>query len=97
MFCNCCNQLYIYEPIFSGYAGHVPYGYSKYGQSYAPYSNSALCDFTSNYRKRQSTEWVPVGITQPEPPLIIQPAALYHRQLGMIPRYAGHVPGYQFR
>lgn len=60
-------------------------------------TNSALCDFTTNYRRRQSTEWAPVSITRPDPPLQIQPSEIYHKQLGQIPNYAGHIPGAPFR
>ncbi|XP_076232496.1 CIMIP2 protein CG18335 [Calliopsis andreniformis] len=81
----------------SRYAGHIPYGYSHFGASNVPATNSALCDFTSNYRKRQSTEWAPVTISRPDPPLLIQPTTLYHKHVGMIPNYLGHVPGETFR
>ncbi|XP_014248934.1 UPF0605 protein GA14893-like [Cimex lectularius] len=80
-----------------GYTGHIPYGYSKYGQGYSPYTNSALCDFTSNYRRRQNTEWAPVTAVRPDPPLLIQPTEIYHKHIGMLPNYGGHVPGSLFR
>ncbi|XP_053992705.1 UPF0605 protein CG18335-like [Hylaeus volcanicus] len=81
----------------SRYAGHIPYGYAHFGASNVPATNSALCDFTSNYRKRQSTEWAPVTISRPDPPLAIQPTMIYHKHVGMIPNYLGHVPGETFR
>lgn len=81
----------------SRYAGHIPYGYAHFGKSNIPATNSALCDFTSDYRKRQSTEWAPVTISRPDPPLIIQPTAIYHKHVGMLPNYLGHVPGETFR
>ncbi|KAG7209293.1 hypothetical protein KM043_015406 [Ampulex compressa] len=77
----------------SRYAGHIPYGYAHFGASNVPMTNSALCDFTSNYRKRQSTEWAPVTISRPDPPLLIQPTEIYHKHIGMLPNYRGHVPG----
>jgi len=80
-----------------GYTGHVPFGYSKYGQGYAPYTNSALCDFTSNYRRRQSTEWAPVTISRPDPPLLIAPTEIYPKHMGMLPNYSGHIPGIHYR
>ncbi|CAK9823022.1 UPF0605 protein CG18335 [Anthophora retusa] len=81
----------------SRYAGHIPYGYAHFGKSNVPATNSALCDFTSDYRKRQSTEWAPVTISRPDPPLVIQPTAIYHKHVGMLPNYLGHVPGETFR
>ncbi|XP_076674004.1 CIMIP2 protein CG18335 [Andrena cerasifolii] len=81
----------------SRYAGHMPYGYAHFGASNVPATNSALCDFTSDYRKRQSTEWAPATISRNDPPLLIQPTTIYHKHVGMIPNYLGHVPGETFR
>lgn len=80
-----------------GFAGHVPFGYASFGKSNEPMTNSALCDFTSNYRKRLSTEWTPVTINRPDPPLLIQPSEIYHKHLGQLPNYGGHIPGAIFR
>lgn len=87
----------IVDWIFTGYSGHIPYGYAHFGATNATSTNSALCDFTSNYRRRQSTEWAPVTISRPDPPLHIQPTEIYHKHVGMIPNYLGHVPGGSFR
>ncbi|KAK2574990.1 hypothetical protein KPH14_008748 [Odynerus spinipes] len=81
----------------SRYAGHIPYGYAHFGATNVPATNSALCEFTSNYRQRQSTEWAPVTVTKPDPPLLIQPTEIYHKHVGMLPNYLGHVPGEIFR
>lgn len=75
----------------SGYTGYIPYGYAHFGKTNVAATNSALCDFTSDYRKRQSTEWAPVTISRPDPPLIIQPTAIYHKHVGMLPNYLGHI------
>ncbi|XP_069685802.1 CIMIP2 protein CG18335-like [Periplaneta americana] len=80
-----------------GYGGHVPFGYSRFGQGHQQMTNSALCDFSSNYRHRQSTEWAPVSVSRPDPPMLIQPTEIYHKHVGLIPNYQGHVPGAQFR
>ncbi|KAI4492147.1 hypothetical protein M0802_010044 [Mischocyttarus mexicanus] len=79
------------------YAGHIPYGYAHFGATNVPATNSALCDFTSNYRHRQSTEWAPVTISKPDPPLLIQSTEIYHKHVGLLPNYLGHVPGKIFR
>ncbi|KAK6620742.1 hypothetical protein RUM43_011037 [Polyplax serrata] len=75
----------------------VPFGYSKFGMSNDPMTNSALCDFTSNYRKKMSTEWAPVNLSRPDPPLHFQPMEIYHKHVGLMPNYAGHIPGARFR
>lgn len=80
-----------------GFTGHVPFGYANFGKTNEAMTNSALCDFTSNYRKRLSTEWAPVTINRPDPPLLIQPSELYHRHVGQLPNYCGHIPGAIFR
>ncbi|KAF3422306.1 hypothetical protein E2986_12851 [Frieseomelitta varia] len=81
----------------SGYTGYIPYGYAHFGKTNVAATNSALCDFTSDYRKRQSTEWAPVTISRPDPPLIIEPTTIYHKHVGMLPNYLGHIPGETFR
>ncbi|XP_018576172.1 UPF0605 protein CG18335-like [Anoplophora glabripennis] len=81
----------------SGFTGHVPFGYATLGKTNQQMTNSALCDFTSSYRKRLSNEWAPVQIDRPEPPLLIQPAEIYHRHIGQLPNYGGHIPGAIFR
>ncbi|VVD03354.1 unnamed protein product [Leptidea sinapis] len=50
--------------IKKGFAGHVPYGFQRFGDSSKKLTNSALCDFSSNYRRRQSTEWAPVNVVK---------------------------------
>ncbi|XP_043275423.1 UPF0605 protein CG18335-like [Venturia canescens] len=81
----------------SGYTGHIPYGYAHFGATHSASTNSALCDFTTNYRIRQSTEWAPVTISRPDPPILLQPTEKYHKNIGLIPNYFGHVPGANFR
>lgn len=81
----------------SGAGTTVPFGYSKFGMSNDPMTNSALCDFTSNYRKKMSTEWAPVSLSRPDPPLHFQPMEIYHKHVGLLPNYAGHIPGAIFR
>lgn len=80
-----------------GFKGNVPFGYSCFGKANQPIKNSILCDFTSTYRKRLSTEWAPVTVSRADPPLLIQPTAIYHKHIGQIPNYAGHIPGALFR
>ncbi|XP_034934562.1 UPF0605 protein CG18335-like [Chelonus insularis] len=60
-------------------------------------TNNILCDFTSNYRIRQNTEWTPATISRSDPPYLIQSTEIYHKHVGLIPNYLGHVPGIAFR
>lgn len=52
------------QTIVPGFTGHVPYGFQRFGDSSKKVTNSALCDFSSNYRRRQSTEWAPVNVVK---------------------------------
>lgn len=81
----------------SGFTGHVPFGYASFGKTNETMTNSALCDFTNNYRKRLSNEWAPVQIDRPEPPTLLQPSEIYHKHVGQLPNYTGHIPGAIFR
>ena len=81
----------------TGYAGHVPFGTARFGGTSQCMSNASLVDFTNNYRRRLSTEWAPVTVTAPDPPDMLMPPQIYHKNVGMIPHYMGHLPGFQFR
>ncbi|GLV41107.1 uncharacterized protein CBL_04631 [Carabus blaptoides fortunei] len=85
------------KTIKQGFGGHIPFGNAEFGKTHEAMTNSALCNFTSNYRQRRSTEWSPVSVIQPDPPLQILPSAIYHRLTGQIPNYTGHIPGGMFR
>ncbi|XP_018328588.1 UPF0605 protein CG18335 [Agrilus planipennis] len=86
------------ERLYASWAQQDRYRYT----ARSPF-RSAVCqdlkspDFTSNYRKRLGTEWVPVTTSRPDPPLLVQPAEIYHTHVGHIPNYGGHIPGAVFR
>jgi len=42
-------------------------------------------------------EYEPITVISPDPPLLIQPSEIYHKHVGMIPSYLGHIPGAIFR
>lgn len=70
---------------------------TRFGQSNKQLTNSALSEFTNNYRHRLSAEWCPMELTGiasscPTRGQFI----IYPRTIGMIPKYAGHVPGEAF-
>ncbi|XP_037813393.1 UPF0605 protein GA14893 isoform X1 [Lucilia sericata] len=83
--------------IVNGYAGHIPMTMTRFGQSNKQLTNSALCEFTNNYHHRKSDEWCPMemsGIPSSSPNN--GQFVIYHRTIGMVPSYAGHVPGELF-
>lgn len=70
---------------------------SRFGQSNKQLTNSALVEFTNNYhhlRHRQSAEWCPMEMTGVATSCPNNGQfAIYHRTIGMVPSYSGHVPG----
>lgn len=82
----------------TGHRGHQPFAWPRFGHKNEPLANSALCDFTNNYQHRKSTEWAPitnagVGASMASGPV----NEIYYKNVGLIPNYAGHVPGSKFR
>lgn len=70
---------------------------TRFGQSSKQLTNSALCEFTNNYHHRRSAEWCPiemagVGTSCPNSGQFV----IYHRNIGIVPNYGGHVPGEAF-
>ncbi|XP_055631965.1 UPF0605 protein CG18335-like [Toxorhynchites rutilus septentrionalis] len=81
-----------------GYTGHKPFLWPRFGESNIPLSKKALCDFTNSYQHRRCTEWIPItpagtGTCQPTDAV----NGIYMKNVGLIPRYMGHVPGAMFR
>lgn len=75
----------------------LPRNFEEFKTPYLEYTNSFTHDFTGNHRQRQNTAWFPDSLDKPTPPLIIQSAQIYHKHLGQIPNYCGHIPGKMFR
>ncbi|XP_032667816.1 UPF0605 protein CG18335-like [Odontomachus brunneus] len=69
------------------YAKHISQGNARFD---TPPLGSALRDCTAIYREE-------VTISGPDPPILVQPSEIYHKHVGLIPNYLGHVPGAAFR
>ncbi|KAL9878976.1 CIMIP2 protein GA14893-like isoform 1-T1 [Glossina fuscipes fuscipes] len=83
--------------IVNGYSGHIPMAMTRFGQSSKQLSHGALSEFINNYRHRRSDEWCPLqsaGVASSCPNT--SQFVIYHPTVGMIPNYAGHVPGEAF-
>ncbi|XP_013402065.2 protein FAM166B [Lingula anatina] len=86
----------------SGYMGHVPHSQNKVGKCFSFLSHQALNDFTDYMTHWNSVRRAPVKPDRevagswPQSPRTT-PAVIYPTRTGMIPRYAGHVPGEKFR
>lgn len=79
--------------IMRGYDGHVPMAY-RVGESNQEQTANALNTFSTDFKNRLGS-WV-----ENETPYVSPPTAsfeIYHKTDGMIPNYAGHVPGEVFQ
>ncbi|KAG5324891.1 U605 protein, partial [Pseudoatta argentina] len=74
------------------YATHIPHGYFE--TSIIP-SYDALYSF-AKCQKGQSVKYK-ITTIYPEPPLLVKSTEIYHKNVGMIPNYFGHIPGAMFR
>lgn len=80
-----------------GYGGPTPFSFPKPLRN-KPLTNSTLCDFTNNFQHRRGVNWATntggmAGASLPSGPIY----GIYHKNVGMIPNYSGHVPGFKFR
>lgn len=80
-----------------GYATHIPHGYTYFGTAIISSSDIVLYDFATNCRKKESTKYGVEVIAYFDPPLLVQSTEIYHKNIGMIPNYLGHIPGALFR
>lgn len=71
--------------------------YQMYGYASKRMTNSFMCDFETPYRQRITTVWTPTHIDLVDPPFAVQTAKIYLTHIGLLPNYAGHVPGATFR
>ncbi|KAG5316000.1 U605 protein, partial [Acromyrmex insinuator] len=76
-----------------GYATHIPHGYFE--TSIIPSYDDALYSF-AKCQKGQSVKYK-ITTIYPEPPLLVKSTEIYHKNVGMIPNYFGHIPGAMFR
>lgn len=82
----------------SGYAGHVPHASSRIGMTHKPLTTDALCEFMDQYNRERAQEWSPIkefNVGSTKAPRSV--TEIYPKTSGLIPNYAGHVPGVIFR
>lgn len=86
----------------SGYTGHVPRLRFTYGMTYPTATNHALCQFTrENCRQRELDNNSFLSYKAKQTKSIKNNVRLPNHVLpfldtGLIPKYAGHIPGYKF-
>ncbi|KYQ60422.1 hypothetical protein ALC60_00830 [Trachymyrmex zeteki] len=76
--------------LHKGYATHIPHGYFE--TSIIPSYDDALYSF-AKCQKGPSVKYKITTEIYLEPPLLVQSTEIYHKNVGMIPNYFGHIPG----
>lgn len=82
--------------LYKGYATHIPHDYTYLETSIVPSSDDVLNSF-ANCRKREGIKYRVITNVYTDPPLLVQSTEIYHKNIGMIPNYGGHIPGAMFR
>lgn len=59
----------------------------------SPRQTIERCDEKVARKKQEALDWLPVSKPRPEPPASILPTGIYHKHVGLMPNYLGHVPG----
>ncbi|XP_022229633.2 UPF0605 protein GA14893 [Drosophila obscura] len=81
--------------IINGYAAHIPMAVTRFGESNQVLTHRALCSFSDYMYKRKRDIWC-CGQDLTRPAVTCPPVGhfvIYHDDIGMVPSYAGHVPG----
>ncbi|XP_055839484.1 UPF0605 protein CG18335 [Episyrphus balteatus] len=79
--------------VMKGYAGHIPMTLNRFGESNKPLTANALCEFSNDYQHRKTSDWESTDNKASSG----ESFKIYHSKTGMIPNYAGHVPGEIFK
>lgn len=77
---------------------YAPYQFPKYGEGHPNIIPMALVELTNNYQYRRGEQWCPVVVTgAPTVGGGSDGYPIYHKSLGQLPGYMGHVPGHRLR
>ncbi|KAH8380820.1 UPF0605 protein CG18335 [Drosophila serrata] len=85
--------------IINGYAGHIPMAVTRFGESNQVLTHRALCSFSDYMYKKKRDSWC-CGQDLSRPAITCPPVGhfvVYHTTDGMVPSYAGHVPGEMYK
>ncbi|KAH8263957.1 hypothetical protein KR038_010347 [Drosophila bunnanda] len=85
--------------IINGYAGHIPMAVTRFGESNQVLTHRALCSFSDYMYKKKRDSWC-CGQDLSGPAVTCPPVGhfvVYHTTDGMVPSYAGHVPGEMYK
>ncbi|KAI1905186.1 hypothetical protein AGOR_G00013540 [Albula goreensis] len=77
----------------SGFTGFVPKARFLFGSSFPTITNKALVQFDKEQRAKRSS----VDLGDEEGVSLPSVSTIYPSNMGLLPCYTGHVPGYKFR
>ncbi|XP_067888252.1 ciliary microtubule inner protein 2B [Heterodontus francisci] len=80
----------------SGYKGHVPRARFLLGTGYLTLTNCALIEFNQMLNKSKSAS-IPTRNSLKEGETLPRIRHIYPSELGMLPQYTGHIPGYKYQ
>ncbi|XP_048394430.1 ciliary microtubule inner protein 2B [Stegostoma tigrinum] len=80
----------------SGYKGHVPRARFLLGTSYPALTNCALIEFDQMLNKTKSAS-IPSENSVKEDETLPRITHVYPSEMGMMPQYTGHIPGYKYQ
>lgn len=81
----------------SRFSGRQYYGYTHGLGAREPSTNIFVNEFSSTYRQRAATAWIPTETREHPRPSEIMCCGIYHEHVGLIPNYGGYIPGGRFR
>ncbi|XP_043557397.1 protein FAM166B isoform X2 [Chiloscyllium plagiosum] len=80
----------------SGYTGYVPRAQFLLGSSYPTLTNCALIEFDQMLNKTKSAS-IPTENSVKENETLPRISHIYPSEIGMLPQYTGHIPGYKYQ
>ncbi|GCC28325.1 hypothetical protein chiPu_0006755 [Chiloscyllium punctatum] len=80
----------------SGYTGYVPRAQFLLGASYPALTNCALIEFDQMLNKTKSAS-IPTENSVKENETLPRISHIYPSEMGMLPQYTGHIPGYKYQ
>ncbi|KAB5543792.1 hypothetical protein PHYPO_G00083700 [Pangasianodon hypophthalmus] len=82
-----------HKHFISGFTGYVPKAKFLIGSSYPKTTNKALIQFG----KQMKASHTALGLRRESAHNLVSVPTIYPTHRGLLPHYAGHVPGYKFR
>lgn len=84
--------------ITTGFTGHIPCWYNRFGKSFDEEVRAGLCEFLDNYNHNNSYQYAQGGSpVLPRKKELTIPAIVYRDDEYILPGYGGFIPGAKLR